>query len=266
MGICSSSSTDTESLGKSSRDLSVVLFGRISKENNIKKLDLSPRACSKLVERLRVNSRIQLSRIEHLLGSQNFHACFFSYHLSAENISGFTELVIASTRMPPHVQNKNNWFHLQTIGFVKILQTFHQIITNAICSSESCPILSAGPLFEYKWRDPDTGDIVSTCAHSYMHLLFEYAESSLKNGKNSEFTLEIAQDILRRTFRIYVHLYHEHYSQLCALRLSSEFDFRLVHLSHFLIRHKMMTVKELLPMRNFFNGKFRSLGCSLILK
>jgi MOB kinase activator 1 len=243
--------------------LNDTFFGDMRRSRTKKSHELSPKAAIKLSEKLRLASFAQLKNMEQLFGNRfNVQEPFLMYHLSRELILDLSDI---TSKIPMEEKEKKLWYLFQAVCFVKSLQIFHNYATVKFCSSDSCPILSAGSLFEYRWRDPDTGDILSTCAPSYMHLLFDSVDALLKKPDFSSLDLDSSADILRRTFRVYAHLYHEHYSEISLLGLSAEFDARLNHLSQFLMKTRLMTVKELLPMRAFFSGKLRA-GCQFILK
>jgi MOB kinase activator 1 len=255
MGICSSNYAIEK--------LNSAFFGDLKKNRARRNLELSPKAAFKLSEKLRLTSQSQLRNIETLFGNIfKAHEAFLLYHLGGEHRPDFSDL---NAKIPADGEGRNLWFLFQAVCFVKSLQVFHNLATTRFCSSESCPILSVGALYEYRWRDPDTGDILSTCAPSYMHLLFDFVDGILKKSELSSISYDCAADLLRRTFRVYAHIYHEHYSEISLLGLTAEFEARLNHLSQFLIKTRIMTVKELLPMRTFFSGKLRS-GCPLIIK
>jgi MOB kinase activator 1 len=143
--------------------------------------------------------------------------------------------------------------------FAKVFQVFYRLVVSDDCTSESCPTMSAGHQYEYRWRDVETGDVISVGASSYMHFLFDWAESVSENQNTmSNNVVALCSDMARRLFRAYAHVFHEHYTHICSLGVSAEFDARLIHLSHFLLKHKMITGKELLPMRLFFSGKVKN--------
>lgn len=111
--------------------------------------------------------------------------------------------------------------------------------------------------FEYRWRDIENGDIVLVGACSYVHFLLDWA-FQITSNQNTHYNIHIrriSMDLSRRLFRAYAHIFHEHYGQISGMGLSSEFDARLIHLSHFLLKHKVLTAKELIPMKLFFSGK-----------
>eukprot|EP00475_Leptophrys_vorax_P042947 TRINITY_DN8113_c0_g1_i1.p1 TRINITY_DN8113_c0_g1~~TRINITY_DN8113_c0_g1_i1.p1 ORF type:complete len:288 (+),score=49.17 TRINITY_DN8113_c0_g1_i1:302-1165(+) len=184
----------------------------------------------------------------------NISPVFYRYG-DYDNTSDFTKSVIESS-VPPSGQNLDSWLLVQVLCFVKVFQVFHRLVIGGDCD---CDTMSAGHQYEYRWRDIETGDVLHVGASTYMHFLYEWSESisSDQNSFSCNDGRDVSSDMARRLFRVYAHVFHEHYSLICSKRLSSEFDARLIHLSHFLLRYKMVTSKELLPMRLFFSGKVK---------
>jgi len=217
-----------------------------------------------LLEKLTLDTDSQLDSIlsTYNVSRENVSAAFFQYGDYDHN-TDFTKLIDSSSAAPSG-QDFDLWVLLPVLCFVKVLQVFYQLVVAEDCTSDSCPTMSAGIQYEYRWRDVETGDVLNVGASSYMHFLFEWAESISENQNLSNNVQNLGTDMARRLFRAYAHIFHEHYSHICSLGVSSEFDARLIHLTHFLLKHKMITGKEVLPMRLFFSGKVKN-SCSLEL-
>lgn len=120
------------------------------------------------------------------------------------------------------------------------------------CTEESCPIMSAGPKYEYHWADGHTVKKPIKCsAPKYIDYLMTWVQDQLddetlfpsKIGIYIIFCtlflsiflktnplilffagvpfpknfLSIAKTILKRLFRVYAHIYHQHFSEVVQL-------------------------------------------------
>lgn len=129
------------------------------------------------------------------------------------------------------------------------------------CTEDSCPIMSAGPKYEYHWADGHTVKKPIKCsAPKYIDYLMTWVQDQLDDetlfpSKIGEFLwrkfsrfqsccfcccadfyapftfvflltvgvpfpknfLTIAKTILKRLFRVYAHIYHQHFSEVVQL-------------------------------------------------
>jgi len=215
---------------------------------------------AQLIEKVTLETDNQLGSVlfNYNVNRESISEAFFRYG-EFDYCSDNTKSLLDSSE--PSGLNFDLWVLIQVICFVKVFQVFYYLAIAEDCTSESCATLSAGHQYEYRWRDVETGDVVNIGATSYMHFLFEWTESISETQNLSNNVQSLSADVARRLFRVYAHIFHEHYNHICSLGLSSEFDARLIHLSHFLLKHRMITGKELLPMRSFFGGKVKN--CSI---
>lgn len=120
------------------------------------------------------------------------------------------------------------------------------------CTEESCSIMSAGPKYEYHWADGHTVKKPIKCsAPKYIDYLMTWVQDQLddetlfpskigiyslliKSGGVFSITddidlcvvsgvpfpknfLLIAKTILKRLFRVYAHIYHQHFTEVVQL-------------------------------------------------
>ena len=52
----------------------------------------------------------------------------------------------------PHGQDENEWLALHCFDFFKEVELLYGSIAEA-CTSETCPIMSCGPNFQYRWKE-----------------------------------------------------------------------------------------------------------------
>lgn len=140
------------------------------------------------------------------------------------------------------------------VDFFNQINMLYGTITE-FCTEESCPIMSAGPKYEYHWADGHTVKKPIKCsAPKYIDYLMTWVQDQLddetlfpsKIGQLYYFKynifiliyinfilyilifnflgvpfpknfLSIAKTILKRLFRVYAHIYHQHFSEVVQL-------------------------------------------------
>lgn len=100
------------------------------------------------------------------------------------------------------------------------------------CTPTECHIMNAGPKYEFYWED---GDVyrkpTPLSAPAYVEALMTWTQSLLDDEKifpqrigvkfPSNF-MTTAKTILRRLFRVYAHIYHSHFDQICGLGIEGK--------------------------------------------
>ena len=89
------------------------------------------------------------------------------------------------------------------------------------CTEDRCPIMSAGPKYEYHWADGQTVKKPIKCsAPKYIDYLMTWVQDQLddENIFPSKIGVKfppnfqsIVKTILKRLFRVYAHIYHQHF-------------------------------------------------------
>ena len=96
---------------------------------------------------------------------------------------------------------------------------------NDTCTTENCPITRAGPKYEYLWPHPS---LESRPAPKYFDLLFKWVEKQFgdpsffpqpgqaRSPSSREYRARM-QIIFKRLFRVYAHIYYEHFEHMRLL-------------------------------------------------
>ena len=61
---------------------------------------------------------------------------------------------------------------------------------------------------------------------------------------------DVVNDIFRRLFRVYAHIYHSHMPFICSLQLDSQFFFSLKHFIHFVDQFSLVSPIDILSLRD----------------
>lgn len=161
-----------------------------------------------------------------------------------------------SVRLPQHA-DKCHWLSVHTVDFYNIVNMLYGSVTE-FCTRESCPVMNAGPKYEYLWKDGakyPTPTRVS--APEYVHLLMTWIESQIgderlfpsedRNPYPTQF-LSVVRNIIRRLFRVFAHIYHSHFSRIRELKEESHLNTALKHFVLFVWEFDLMDEQEIEPM------------------
>ena len=153
------------------------------------------------------------------------------------------------------------WLATHTYDFFNEISVIYGTVV-AHCTVDSCPCMSAGPRYKYKWAD---GIVVKSPivlpAQEYITLLLDWVDTQLpllRKDQNSKKVVsdgrleEIVSCVLKRLFRVYAHMYHSHYPIFCKMGLDKCLNacfgrfiwfvnvFELVEKKHFVCMEEVM--------------------------
>ncbi|KAF9405920.1 hypothetical protein HW555_013516 [Spodoptera exigua] len=157
-------------------------------------------------------------------------------HAAATLGSGNLRLAV----MLPEGEDLNEWVAVNTVDFFNQINMLYGTITE-FCTEESCAVMSAGPKYEYHWADGHTVKKPIKCsAPKYIDYLMTWAQDQLDDEtlfpskigvpfpKNF---LPMAKTILKRLFRVYAHIYHQHFPRWSSSgRSASQHLLQTLHL------------------------------------
>lgn len=143
----------------------------------------------------------------------------------------------------PEGEDLNEWLAINTIEFFNEISLLYGCITE-LCTSESCPKMSAGPKYEYLWADNMcVTKPVNVSAGEYINYLMTWVEDQIANEKTFPckhgvpFPLkfrEIIKVIFKRLFRVYAHIYHSHFNHIMALEAEPHLNTSFKHFIYFI--------------------------------
>ncbi|XP_018402285.1 PREDICTED: MOB kinase activator 1B isoform X1 [Cyphomyrmex costatus] len=150
------------------------------------------------------------------------------------------------------------FFFPSAVDFFNQINMLYGTITE-FCTEESCPIMSAGPKYEYHWADGHTVKKPIKCsAPKYIDYLMTWVQDQLDDEtlfpskigvpfpKNF---LSIAKTILKRLFRVYAHIYHQHFSEVVQLGEEAHLNTSFKHFIFFVQEFNLIERRELAPLQ-----------------
>ena len=164
--------------------------------------------------------------------------------------------------LPPN-EDMNEWIAVNSVDFFNQTNLLYETIAE-LCTEKTCPIMRAGPNFEYHWADGYSIKKPIKCsAPRYIDYLMTWAEQQLENEelfpskrgvpfpKNF---VNIAKKILKRLFRVYAHIYHHHFNDIISLDQEAHLNTTFKHLVFFSLEFNLIDEKEMLPMKTLINA------------
>lgn len=148
------------------------------------------------------------------------------------------------------------------VDFFNQINMLYGTITE-FCTEESCVIMSAGPKYEYHWADGLTVKKPIKCsAPKYIDYLMTWVQDQLDDEtlfpskigipfpKNF---LSIAKTILKRLFRVYAHIYHQHFSEVVTLGEEAHLNTSFKHFIFFVQEFNLIDRRELAPLQELID-------------
>lgn len=162
----------------------------------------------------------------------------------------------------PEGEDLNEWVAVNTVDFFNQINMLYGTITE-YCSEESCPVMSAGKKYEYHWADGSTIKKPIKCsAPRYIDYMMTWVQDQLDDEavfpskigvpfpKNF---LSIAKTILKRLFRVYAHVYHQHFEQVVKLQEEPHLNTSFKHFIYFVQEFSLVDKKELMPLQELID-------------
>ncbi|KAJ3437303.1 mob kinase activator-like [Anaeramoeba flamelloides] len=163
----------------------------------------------------------------------------------------------------PENEDINEWFALHTVDFYNQLNMFYGSI-HEHCTEKTCPKMSAGKKYEYYWADGvKVKKPVQLSAPQYISRLMYWVEDNLDNEKIFPSNLRVSfpknfstiiKNIFRRLFRIYAHIYHNHFEQIVNLGEEAHLNTSFKHFVYFTLEYRLIDKKELAPMQDLIDS------------
>ncbi|CAL5360897.1 unnamed protein product [Camellia sinensis] len=111
------------------------------------------------------------------------------------------------------------------------------------CTASSCPLMTAGPKYEYRWADGVTiKKPIEVSASKYVEYLMDWIEAQLDDKSIFPQKLgasfppnfqDVVKTIFKRLFHVYVHIYHTHFEKIVSLKEEAHLNTCFKHFVHF---------------------------------
>jgi len=174
---------------------------------------------------------------------------------------GNGNMIKDSVKLPPG-ENINEWIAMNTIELYNTMNLCYGIVSE-FCSESTCPQMTAGRNVTYFWADSKKKEKpVSLPAPEYVEKLVIWISEQLDdttifpNETTAEFGknfLPTAKKILSRMFRVYAHIYHNHWEKVKTLGAEAHINTCFKHFYYFTHEFQLIDEKDLQPMQSLID-------------
>lgn len=159
----------------------------------------------------------------------------------------------------PEGEDMNEWLAVNTVDFFNHLNMLYGTITQ-FCTCSECPVMCAGPRFEYHWQDVNSALYrrpTNMSAPEYVDCLMNWVQAQLDDEELFPSKIgvpfpnnlpAVVKSILRRLFRVYAHIYNHHFAQVCALSIEAHLNTSYRHFLLFITEFQLVEPRELAPL------------------
>lgn len=158
-------------------------------------------------------------------------------------------------RLPPG-ENKLEWIAMNTMEVFNTVDLVYDLIRES-CTPEHCPTMNAAGGISYLWADERQKKPVQLPAPEYVQTLLNWISCKFDDptifpvdgGKFTRSFLSIVKRILKRMFRIYAHIHHQHMSVISEIGATEHFYTSFKHFYFFVKEFKLVSESDMLPMQ-----------------
>eukprot|EP00898_Chlorokybus_atmophyticus_P008772 jgi/Chlat1/8897/Chrsp92S08209 len=167
-----------------------------------------------------------------------------------------------AVRLPPG-EDLNEWLAVNTVDFFNQINLLYGTITE-FCTPQDCPRMTAGANFEYRWADGvKIKKPIEVSAPEYVEYLMSWIESQLDDehvfpqrlgAAFPKSFLETVRTIFKRLFRVYAHIYHNHFQKICSLGEEAHLNTCFKHFIYFTQQFNLIDRRELAPLQELIDS------------
>ncbi|XP_065278254.1 MOB kinase activator 3A isoform X1 [Emys orbicularis] len=161
----------------------------------------------------------------------------------------------------PSGEEQNDWVAVHVVDFFNRINLIYGTISD-YCTEQSCPIMSGGPKYEYRWQDEHKyRKPTALSAPKYLNLLMDWIEVQINNedifptNVGTPFPknfLQVVKKILSRLFRVFVHVYIHHFDRITHMGSEAHVNTCYKHFYYFVKEFNLIDTKELEPLVSEF--------------
>lgn len=155
----------------------------------------------------------------------------------------------------PKYVDQNEWIVLNVFEFYQYLNLFYGVIAKFV-TPQTCPTMNAGPGVDYLWTDTNNNP-VRLPANTYIDLVLtwisnKFDDSTLFPTKQAvpfpPHFLGVLKNIYRQMFRIFAHIYHNHFDKFVHLSMEAHWNSFFAHFISFGKEFDLLDRQEMEPL------------------
>ena len=164
--------------------------------------------------------------------------------------------------LPPG-EDLNEWLAVNTVDFFNEINLLYGIVAE-FCTEQACPVMCAGPKYEYMWADGvQIRKPIAVSAPRYVDYLMTWVQNLLDDEKVFPTELGvpfpkdfigIVQTIFKRLFRVYAHIYYCHFEKMTSLGAEPHLNTCFKHYMYFVLEFNLIPApQELAPLQELID-------------
>ncbi|KAL2454972.1 MOB kinase activator-like 1A [Abeliophyllum distichum] len=167
----------------------------------------------------------------------------------------------------PVGEDVDEWLAVNTVDFFNQVNILYATLTE-FCTESSCPIMSAGPKYEYRWADGvNIKKPIVVSAPKYVEYLMDWIGTQLDDesifpqklgAPFPPYFQDVVKTIYKRMFRVYAHIYHSHFQKIVALKEEAHLNTCFKHFVLFTSEFGLVEKKELAPVSEIVESILQS--------
>lgn len=155
----------------------------------------------------------------------------------------------------PKYVDENEWLVLNVFEFYQYLNLFYGVIAEFV-TPQTCPTMNAGPGIDYLWIDSNKQP-VRLPANTYIDYVLTWISNKFDDPtlfptkQNVPFPphfLGVLKNIYRQMFRIFAHIYHNHFDKFVHLSMEAHWNSFFAHFASFGKDFDLLERKEMEPL------------------
>lgn len=157
----------------------------------------------------------------------------------------------------PEGEDLNEWLAVNTVDFFNQINLLYGTVSG-FCTKQSCPIMNAGPKWEFLWCDGvEYKRPTKLCAPDYTQKLMSWIRCQIEDevlfpttmgvGFSKKFPIAV-KNIFKRLSRVYAHLYHCHFQVFIDAGVDTLLNTSFKHFKYFAEAFELLVGKDLGPL------------------
>jgi MOB kinase activator 1 len=162
----------------------------------------------------------------------------------------------------PDGEDLNEWIAVNSVHFYNAANMIYGTCTE-FCTEESCPVMSAGPKYEYLWKDGvKYKKPTKVSAPIYIDNLLNWVNEQIsdpnlfpvdESAKFPKHFMSQVKVIYKRLFRLYAHIYYSHIDKIRAIGANAHLNTCFKHFVFFILEFNLVDQEELAPLRKLIS-------------
>nr|CAB3263890.1 MOB kinase activator 3A [Phallusia mammillata] len=158
----------------------------------------------------------------------------------------------------PEGEDLNDWIAVHVVDFFNRINLIYGTVSD-FCTNESCPIMSGGPRYEYRWQDNGKyKKPTNLSASEYVAELMQWIEQLIND--EAMFPTKVGtpfpksfqgtcKKILTRLHRVFVHVYIHHFDRVHSMGAEAHINACYKHFYYFVRNFNLVDRRELEPLK-----------------